>query len=223
MKFVLLVWSSLFLYAQNGIDINGMGSTSFNIVQGSGVMAKKTVQLAPFKKIKVDDSFELIIQKADKYEYMLQSDDNLIDLMEVRLQDDVLIIRSKQSYQTNNHLKLIVKTKALESLMVEGSSNVELKNLNENQLLIDIDGSIDLHSSVGSVNNLSVKADGAYDLDLSQLNANNAEIDMKGSGDLQVNVKKQLNAKISDNGSLSYSGTAVVNKNISDNGYIEKK
>lgn len=223
MKFVLLVWSSLFLYAQNGIDINGMGSTSFNIVQGSGVMAKKTVPLAPFKKIKVDDSFTLIIQKADKYEYMIQADDNLIDLIELRLQGDVLVIRSKQSYQTNNHLKLIVKTKVLESLMVEGSSNVELKNLNENQLLIDIDGSIDLHSSVGSVNNLSVKADGAYDLDLSQLNANNAEIDMKGSGDLQVNVKKQLNAKISDNGSLSYSGTAVVNKNISDNGYIEKK
>lgn len=215
-KFFLLLLLSLFVYAQNGIDF------SSNILQGSGITAKKTVKLTPFKKIKADVSFNVVIQKDDTYEYIIQADDNLIDVIDVKVHDDVLIIKSKQSYQTNSGIKLSIKTKKLESLIVEGSSDIELKKLHENKLFMDIEGSVNVQSSAGSINNLTLKIDGAYDIDLSQLNVKNAEVNMQGSGDLKMNVTNQLNAEISDNASLLYSGTATVTKKISDNGYLEK-
>jgi len=211
------------LYAQNGITINGIDSVERGMVQGSGIMVEKTVKLQAFKKIKTDVTLNLIVQKSNKYEYIIKADDNLLGIIKLKREGDTLIVRSTKSYQTNHEITLLINVKELALLQVEGSSTIELKRLNENQLELDIDGSIDVLASSGTVQNLNIKLDGAYDVDLSHLDVKNTNVNMKGSGDLQLNVSNHIDATVNDNGYLLYSGTPTIKKNISDNGQIEKK
>lgn len=221
-KVFIMVLALNCLYAQNGIEINGMSSAQLGITQGSGMVVEKRFTLQPFRKIDADVSVDITVQKSNKYEYTIKGDDNIVGLIEVKPHGDTLIIRSKKSYQTNSEITLLIKTKQLESLELEGSTTAKLKGLNEKHLTLTMDGSIDLTASSGRIGDLKIDSDGAYDVDLTQINVKNAEVTMEGSGDVQLNVSDYLHATVRDNASLIYKGSARVKRDISDNGFIEK-
>lgn len=208
-------FSSLFLltfaYAQS------------SVIVGSGKIEKQISQLGSFSKIHADTTFDIIIEKANKSEYTIQSDDNILKIISLKVKGDTLYIVSTKSYETQYGIKLNIKTKELNGLYLDGTSSVKLKQLNENKLTIRLDGSCDVTSLKGRVDTLHIEADGAYDIDLKQLSVNNAIVNISGSGDVRLNVLKKINANISDNGSVLYSGTAVVTSRILDNGDIEKE
>lgn len=222
-KFFMTILTTCTLYAYNGgISIGGMGSSEMDMVKGSGKIVTKRFNLKAFTKVKVDASIELVIKKASTPEYSITADDNLISLIGVENRGKTLVIRSKKSYQTNNSIKVVLHTKALNSLIVDAATDIKLKGLREESLIINLDGTVDLSATSGNIGHLTVKTDGAYDVDLSSLNVKNATVKMKGSGDVNIHVSQKLDAKVSDNASLLYSGTAVVVKKISDNGEIDK-
>ena len=223
MKILMMFLSFELLFAQNGIEIGGMNFANSNINKGSGNIVTKKYSLKKFTKIKIDSSFDVTIQIGENYSYSIKADDNLINLISVVNNNGTLVVSAKGSYSTNSDMKLTIQTKRLKSLIVDGSSTIRLKNLNESKLSLDLDGSIDLLSSSGKVKSLSVKSDGAYDVDLSNIEVKNAKVEVYGSGDLTINVTKKLDAKIFDNATLYYLGTPVITKKILDNGDLIKK
>lgn len=222
-KILMMFLSFELLFAQNGIEIGGMNFSNININKGSGNIVTKKSSLKKFTKIKIDSSFDVTIQIAENYGYSIKADDNVVNLISVVNNNGTLVVGTKGSYSTNNNIQLIIQTKRLKSLTVNGSSNIRLENLNESKLSIDLDGSIDLLSSSGKVKSLSVKSDGAYDIDLSNVEVKNAKVEVAGSGDITINVTKKLDAKISDNATLYYFGTPIITKTILDNGDLVKK
>jgi len=218
-----LVTGSLYAY-NGGINIGGidMDNTGLNIIKGSGKIVQKRFNLENCNKIKIDASIDIIIEKSSKSEYIITTDDNLINVIGVENRAGTLVVSSKQSYQTNSNPKIVIKVKQLNNLTVEGGANIKLKNLNETYLTINIDGAIEMKTLSGNVNTLNINVDGAYDVDLSNLKAKNATVIMRGSGDLKVNVSQKLDARVSDNGYLLYTGTPLIVKDVTDNGYIEK-
>jgi len=222
-KIFMSILASCMLYSYNsGIEIGGMGGSQSGIIKGSGILVKKSFKLEDFNRVKVDASINLIIKKASTSEYSIEADDNLISLISVKKRGRTLIISSKKSYQTNNDIKIVLYTKALNFLIANTSADIKLNGLNEEELLIKLDGAIDLIATSGNIGSLTVKTDGSYDVDLSSLKVKNAKVKMKGSGDVSIYVSKRLDATVSDNASLSYSGGATVVKKISGNGDIDK-
>ena len=221
-KILIMLLSFELMFAQNGIEIGGIDFGNLNISKGSGKIVTKRFTLNKFTKIKIDSSFDVTIQIGKKYGYSIKADDNLVNLISVVNRNGTLIVSTKGSYSTNSDIKLIIKTKRLESLVAEGSSNIYLQNLKEPYLSLNLDGSIDLSSSSGEVKSLSVKSDGAYDIDLSHIKVKSAKVELLGSGDLKMNVSHKLDAKVSDSATLYYSGNPIVTKTILDSGDLIK-
>ncbi len=220
MMFFLLESSALYADNNHGISINGKSLSSFQ--RGSGVVKTKQATLKEFSRIDSDVSLDIVIEKAQSYDYTLRADDNLLNIVELVSDGNTLKIRTNKSYQTNSEMKLHIRTKNLKSLKLDGSSNVALKNLNENALSIEIDGSVDVSALNGRVESLSVKADGAYDVNFKSLKVQKANVVLSGSGDVGLNVSKNISGSVEDSASLSYLGGAKVNVSVEDSADVDK-
>lgn len=181
---------------------------------GSGKLEIKSEVLPQIITINSDSNIDINIYKSDKNYYQLSGDNNIIDLIEIKVNKEKLYLKTKKSFSTKNKIVLNLFLQTIKEIDLRGSSNLSLNSLDEQKLYLDIDGSISVNSKFSQTKLLVLKVDGSYEIDLKGLKTKKADISLAGSGNLALNVENDLKIVSDAVANVTYIGNPTIKKEL---------
>ncbi|MCR1023667.1 DUF2807 domain-containing protein [Cellulophaga baltica] len=117
-------------------------------IRGSRLVIETTQELDPFTAIELNDDLDIVLRKASDCGYSLVIDDNLVDILKFRVEDETLKISSFYNIVAKKKMEIIVYYNTLNALtMVDGK--IEMKDhINTDALAISTYGSSKLQLNV---------------------------------------------------------------------------
>jgi len=234
-----LIIATLLLFASCRHNINfGDGR------KGSGNIIEQTRTITEdFQHIEVSAGVEVLVEQSDTKSVVVETDDNLQDLIITKVENGVLYINSSEGYNTNETPKVTVKMPIISGLTANSGSS--LKSLNslvtENIVVksssgseIDIDVEADLitvETSSGSSAEVGGKAlkletssSSGSTLDASNLLANDVVSQSTSGSSTTVNPILSLDGKASSGSSVDYKNVPkTLAKEESSGGSVSKQ
>ena len=175
-------------------------------VKGSGKQATEHRKVDSFSKISSKGAYDVDVQVGDATSVTISGDDNLVKLVETKVEDGALFINTKENVRPSKKgLKISITTPKLEAFNLKGAGDVTITGIKGDSFTANLFGAGDVTAS-GNVNNLNATLKGAGDMHLYDLHAANATAQLTGTGNLDVWASKYLKADMSGVGDLSYKG-----------------
>ena len=192
-------------------------------VKGSGTSASEVRAVEPFVGVVVQGSADVSISIGEPQSLVVETDDNLLDLLETDVSGDTLEVRFRDRASAKIGPSLAIVVPALEGVTVSGSAEIEIDGMMGGELAITIKGSAALGAS-GTVDRVEVDVSGSGDVRLFELQAEEVEISISGSGEAEVHVRRALSAAITGSGHIVYEGDpGDVETSIKGSGTIEAR
>lgn len=174
-----------------------------------------------FDSIVLRSAENLEVQIGPQLQIKVSGDDNLLDLIETRLEGGRLVIDSHGSYRTRTPITVQVQLPALKDFTLEGSADARIRGLDGGRFRVELDGSGSIDAS-GKVEELAVDLNGSGDILFAKLQAKSVEAELNGSGDIVVAVIDRLRAEINGSGDIRYHGNpAKLHSAVNGSGDIE--
>lgn len=212
-------------------------------VTGSGNIIKEKKQVGSFTGISAGSAFEVEVHIGSPASVEIETDDNLMKLVSVRVREEELEISLRESVGIRNgHLKAFVTVPSLNYLESSGAANVTVLDVVKNS------GKVELHASgaaklktevdapvvnaessgaanieiTGKTRDFDADASGAGNIHASGLMSENATADASGAGNVHLYASVKLKATASGAGNVFYKGGAAVEKEESGGGSVKK-
>jgi Putative auto-transporter adhesin, head GIN domain len=170
---------------------------------GKWTAIKRTVE--QFHAIDLRDAVEVRINVGAPLSLSVEADDNLISVVDTRVENGKLIVSVTKSFQSGRSPELVISVPELSEVTSSGAGQIVLTGVKGDVLNIDLSGAGNL-TAMGNVQNLTIKLSGAGKADCIKLLADNVKIDSSGAGNCYVDTAKSLNAKLSGAGNIQYRG-----------------
>lgn len=215
---------------------------AFARVRGNGTRRSETRALSGFTGVAFSLPGQLEVRLGSTEGVVIETDDNLLPLIETRVSRGMLEIRAAHDESIDpQFLKVVVTARSIEQLSLAGSGTLTAEGLKGRRLKVDLGGSgvIDLPGL--QVDELAVSAGGsgrlklagaAKELKLSVagsgsvaaggLQADEAKVSMAGSGVATVAVHSRLKVSIAGSGSVRYSGDPKVESSVAGSGSVQR-
>lgn len=203
-------------------------------------------QVSNFTGISSGGSYDVYVKMGNTEDLRIEGDEDRIKNIETKVENGILKIRTIKSangWSWNNRgsIKIYITAKALNSLAVSGSGNMEVNGtVKANSFNTQVSGSGNIHLNVqcstlnaavsgsggmkisGSTTAAHISISGSGGIDGRNLKTSTTDIKVSGSGNGSIHVEKQLNASVSGSGNISYAGNPKVNQSKSGSGSIHK-
>ncbi len=222
---VLLGMAALMLVTLACAAVSNPGSVvpAGNQVVGSGKIASEPRRVeGTFTSVELAGSGDVNILLTNVQSVNVESDDNIVPLIETKVVDGKLIVSTKPgvNFTTSHGVIVTVAMKSLERVILSGSGNMVIGNMSGPELAIELPGSGHITGD-GAVDHLKIDLPGSGNVLCDQLKAHTADVTLQGSGTITLFADQSLNASIPGSGSIRYSGDpAKVSKNVSGSGTI---
>ena len=218
---------NIFLIVLSSVMLMGCGQLGSERIKGNGVVKTETRSISDFNEISVTGAFNVNIFCSSNDNVTIETDENLMKLVETIVKDDELIIRFNKEYNVTNYTVLNVKVpyNSLKEIEVTGSGEVTSKDVvKEDKLELSVTGSGDILLELlveylaaevtgsgaihlkGKVQEAEFEVTGSGDIRAKELNVDVAEASVTGSGDIYLSVKKDLDADVTGSGDINYYG-----------------
>lgn len=210
------------IFAASGcsiVDHVGSALGGLKPIQGSGKLKTEQRQVGSFTKVKSLGAadVEVIVGKAQTVS--VTTDDNLLPIIETKLDGDTLVIKPTKSYNSSNGTIVKITVPNCTAMSLSGSGNAVVRNINGQPFAASIQGSGNI-TLAGACNSLSAAIAGSGDLKAYDLSANSANVSIQGSGNAYVNAKQSLNASIMGSGDIAYKGAPKLDSNVMGSGSV---
>ncbi len=201
-KKVIYLWP-LVLFSM-GLYLSGCSDPVNDVsrpVSGEGPVIEISIPVDPFNQINHVCMGDMEIIVTDTLQLVIEAQQNIIDLMDWKVQDSTLYWGFTEAVEIVEAEKILCKIKMpvhLASFILTGVGQVGLSGPKQNSIYLQVDG-------VGNI--------GAYDLEVDK-----AEANIIGHGNIEVRVVSELTGVISGRGNVLYRGDPVVNAHVSGSG-----
>ncbi len=196
------------------------------LAQGNGRIVRENRSHRNFSGIKVGGSFDVFIQQGNTERVTIEADENLMDQIETKVEQGVLVIRTRKGIENASKLNVFVTIESLDFLKVSGaadlvaedhirvrdleiqssgSSDIKLMNLNAEKINCSSTGSSDI-KLVGRADTINGNFSGSSDLKASELRAKHCKLRLSGSSDAKVYVAISIDAVTSGSSDIYCSG-----------------
>lgn len=196
-----------------------------NAVLGNGNIIKNDKSIPNISEVVLKGSGDVYITKGDKPSLIIETDDNIINLLDTKTSENQIILDTKESISPTKLIYWITVTNLNEIIIdgsgdvmvnegfksdnfnsiIKGSGDVFVKNLNVESLRILINGSGNVKMS-GTSNITSLEIDGSGDIIMNEMISKRVTALINGSGDMKINVIEYLKAIINGSGDIGYIG-----------------
>ncbi len=217
-----------------------------NSIKGNGNIVSKEIAISNYTEIDAGSMVEVVYeQKTIKEPYLqLNVDENILPLLDIKVENNKLIIRSKDNSNIKpSKFKIYTNSINLERVRLAGSGEVHLKGeVNSKSLKIDLSGSGDIITDSlyceqfdmsisgsgtanlkGASNESKFRVAGSGDIHGYNFSVQDLETSVSGSGDIQVTVGTSLKAAVNGSGNINYRGNPEnVDSKITGSGEIKK-
>jgi hypothetical protein len=194
-------------------------SYSYNInfgIKGSSDIIKKVKDPAPkFEKVSIDLAVDVEIKKSDRNFIVIETDDNIIDKINLFIRHNTLFISSNDSIAPTK-LSILIGMVNLKEIRAYGASDIEIDGFNLNELVLDMSGASDIAFLNTTIKDLNIKADGTFKVKFDNSSvADSIYIKAGGAGDMLLAVDSKLKVDIAGAVTIKYRGNPKIEKSIS--------
>lgn len=208
-----------------------LSACGINGVEGNGNVKERIRNVESFQGLQVSGRFDVYLMQGPSSGLTVIADENLHELIESRVENGVLIIRSTRSIYNAEELKLMISAAEFEELefsgavelrsketisgknlrlSVSGAAEVEM-DLDYERLSADLSGASEIILT-GKVRKVRFDASGASELSLSNLEVEEMDLDCSGACEADVFVTKTLSVDASGAAEIEYRGNPVITK-----------
>jgi hypothetical protein len=148
----------------------------------------ETRQLETFDQIQVSGDFDVQIDTGRESSVVVETDENLLDLVVTHVSGNKLIIETRDNHCLNpsRPIEITINTPAVKEIILEGSGYINCYGLRTEELTIELDGSgqIECYEVEASSVTLDLQGSG---LIAGSLLTGNVEAQLEGSGEIRMN------------------------------------
>lgn len=192
-------------------------------IQGSGNVVSENRSVSGFTSIALQGSANIYVTIGDTESVVVKTDDNILPLIETRVQNGQLIISTKDntSYTTSaDPVRVDVAMKSLDDINLRGSGMINVPELKGEAVNVNLPGSGNINVA-GEVTHANINLGGSGIVSCSGLKAKTATVNLSGSGNVTIYASDSLDATLSGSGTIQYSGNPTnVSKNVTGSGSI---
>jgi hypothetical protein len=213
-------------------------------IYGDGHIATKDATVGSFNSIDVSGALEVHITQGTGNSARIETDQNLLDLIEVFTDGNTLVARTRNGYNLHPSRRIVIQVTAPEykNIDVSGASKIIADNaISGNDLHLGASGASHISMQVsgskissdlsgasslalkGQATDFDLEASGASHSNCYELVAENAMIDVSGASSAEVTANKNLRADASGASHVRYKGNASVNSNTSGAGSVKRE
>ncbi len=178
-----------------------------DIVRGSGNVISETREVSGFTGVEVVGSAEVEVSFGESESVVVETDDNIMPLVETEVRGGVLVISMKRnvSITTLRPIRVQVTMKEMDLAAIPGSGSIEISGLQAEQVKFELAGSGMIRAD-GQVDEMEVILTGSGNLECDELQSRSATVQLSGSGTVEVYAADELEVSISGSGVVSYNG-----------------
>ncbi len=211
-------------------------------VQGSGNLITEKRDVSSFYEVQLKGSGKVTLTQGDKQSLEIQTDDNIMPLIETRVINKKLTISHGKHHLRPTSFNVDITVVKLEGVSIAGSGDIsgnsrffsdnfyaEISGSGDIELELEVNKMKAAISGSGSIN-LFGKADdftaaisGSGKINAFDLEMKNFSATISGSGDCRVNASESLNATISGSGDIYYKGRPQISTRISGSGSLRSQ
>ena len=192
-------------------------------IKGSKVVTSSIQQVRPFTMIEVEDNIEIYLEKGVKSEIKIEADDNLHDVISLKVENNILIISTSKEIQGFKKLSVkvtytndlnLITTKdesivtAIQEIILD---TITFKSLDKSKLFLNVNaGNFNLLADDKSKIELNLKSETAF----VELSKNSSLKALINSSELKCDLYQKSNAIIegdSDNSMIRIDNLAELN------------
>lgn len=197
-----------------------MSATMVNaqrVITASGKYITKNIKVTRFDQIYLKGSPTIeYTQSPGASEVQIAGSDNLVDLVECRVEGSTLIVNMKSrtniSYGKEGRLKILVSSPMLKSASLQGSGDIDVKGqLRAKSVNLNLQGSGDLKVAGVTGSEISAMLQGSGDLKVGSTNiTSTVTAKLSGSGDMDVlDIRaNSVSGQLDGSGDMTLSGSA---------------
>ena len=212
-----------------------------NQINGNGPVVSETRDLNGFNTIVSNLPTPVYITEGTDYEVNLEGQQNILDLVETKLEDNRLTVGLKGGYSISGNIHLIVRIKCPDikgiishgsgsigvlnhfrssklSVKNSGSGDIEMEGFWAKQLSISLTGSGSITIRDGVTEKASIMLTGSGYLMAPNLSSRNMALQLTGSGNATTGICDTLNARIAGSGNITYRGQPQLTKHLTGSG-----
>jgi hypothetical protein len=180
-------------------------SESTSAVQGSGVAAAETRELAPFAAVELVGVNNVTIGVGGEQLVTVRADDNVLERITTDVRDGMLVIGQIGSVDAVTPMIVEITVTSLDEVRLSGSGMIVVDGHELDALTVAVPGTGSVRGA-GTVTMLDVEVAGTGEVDLGQLVARDATVALSGTGAVLVHVTGTLEAEVPGTGSVVYTG-----------------
>lgn len=161
-------------------------------IASSGFAQEATVtsDLSGFTRIELSTSADLKVIIADDYSITMTGDRDRIDRMELDVSGDELEISSKGrgfsffGRHNDGYVNIAITMPNIEEMEINGSGDAELIGIDNEEILLNINGSGDLYVT-GRSEAVEIEINGSGDIEMDEVSGKDVTIEINGSGNVE--------------------------------------
>lgn len=221
----------------NGCIVVGSGPGH---VRGNHNIETRDYAPGDFAGLDIRGGVELRYVKGDSCSVTLETDENLHEEIDIRVNGDILRVDSSRNISPTRCI-LTITAPTLQSVDCSGAVEFDFTDAIETDRLdlkisgacdgtmkveattirAEISGASDMGFS-GSCEDFRLSLSGAGSVDARDLVTKKAEMEISGAGSMTITCEEALEARVSGAGSITYYGDPEVNKRVSGAGSVRK-
>jgi hypothetical protein len=182
--------------------------------------------VAPFHRIEVRGSTDVTVEHGRAGALRLEGGANRIHGLRTFVEGGTLVIEQEDTSGTidigGDPVRVVARAPSVDSVRIDGSGSVELRDLRGPTLEAAVYGSGDVRAD-GRVDRLRSRVDGSGDLHLAALRADDAAVAISGSGSADLGATGRLDAEVDGSGDVTYAGDPSVTEDVSGSGDVERR
>ncbi|HVK96542.1 MAG TPA: head GIN domain-containing protein [Flavisolibacter sp.] len=213
-------------------------------VDGNGKIVVEEITGKTFSGISVSGSINVTLQQDARNTARLETDENLLEYIDVYTEGDVLVVKAKEGFRLDptDEITLYASAPVFREIRISGSSDLKSANkiINNEPLNVSVSGTGNMNLDVnvprlttkvsgsgsvvikGHANTFDASISGAGEIKCFDLITDVASIDISGAANAEVTANQKLNIKVSGNGNVAYKGNPSVSQTISGAGNVKK-
>ena len=221
-KIMLLAVLLLFFIGCDKNKDNNINSDE--TIYGSGRIVSQTRTASECSGVKVNSTGNVYLTLDTKQSIRIEADDNIIDKVIAREENNVLVTGLSSGSYSNITLKIYVSLKTISQLSIVGAGSIRLQNsITAGDLGCFIDGAGLIYVK-GTGDYLDCLINGAGTIDAKDFTVPKCKVVVNGAGVCTVYTTSELDAVINGAGIIYYYGDPpTVNTSIIGAGQIVKK
>jgi len=181
-------------------------------VHGSGVRKTEKRDLPVFTSIETTGAFDVKVGCQQPASVAIETDDNLLPLVQTEVRDGVLRISTTKGYSSSGGIVVRITTPDLISVKSTGAGKFEMHST----------GAATMVAS-GQSKSVKISSTGAGEIDAHDLRSSVADVSVTGAASVDVYASDQLDVTVSGAGRVTYGGNPKVNKRVSGAGQVTRK